>query len=303
MILAMGIDRTGEWQEEPLTAEQCARWTTVLDYLIAAMPRDDGLVVVAGTDNTAGTLADRLAVHLRERGRTGVEVVADGARTSDHDLPGAWHLTAWVRTPAAEGGNRGDDADAIVDLHEPAWPVLRHIDPWLVPHYYWYRTESRAFCDAQLILADARHLPLADASVDAVFAAGLVPHLPDHEAGLAELARVTRTGGSLVIFHPCATPPAAPAGGSSATTIHRTASTPLPSADSGPFTPPGRAGNAMGASRRDRPDHAASAPCGGNRRDGRHRIRQPARSGGSRRPGRAPARLDDGRTAAILTIP
>ena len=54
----------------------------------------------------------------------------------------------------------------------------------------------------QLLLADARRLPLADGSVDVVFAAGLVQHLPDPRAGLAELARVTRHGGRLIIFHP-----------------------------------------------------------------------------------------------------
>jgi SAM-dependent methyltransferase len=53
-----------------------------------------------------------------------------------------------------------------------------------------------------LILADARSLPFATASVDAVFAAGLINHLPDKPAGLAELARVTRPGGVLVLFHP-----------------------------------------------------------------------------------------------------
>lgn len=55
---------------------------------------------------------------------------------------------------------------------------------------------------ADLILGDARHLPFADASVDAVFAAGLLTHLPDAESGLRELARITRPGGRLVIFHP-----------------------------------------------------------------------------------------------------
>ncbi|MEV0901027.1 methyltransferase domain-containing protein [Actinoplanes sp. NPDC049802] len=56
--------------------------------------------------------------------------------------------------------------------------------------------------DATLVLADARRLPIAAATVDAVFAAGLVHHLPDPLAGLAELARVTRPGGVLAIFHP-----------------------------------------------------------------------------------------------------
>jgi SAM-dependent methyltransferase len=55
---------------------------------------------------------------------------------------------------------------------------------------------------AALILADARSLPLKDASADAIFAAGLVNHLPDPAAGLRELARVTRPGGRLVLFHP-----------------------------------------------------------------------------------------------------
>jgi SAM-dependent methyltransferase len=55
---------------------------------------------------------------------------------------------------------------------------------------------------AALVLADARALPFRDGSVDAIFAAGLVNHLPDTGAGLRGLARVTRPGGLLVLFHP-----------------------------------------------------------------------------------------------------
>jgi SAM-dependent methyltransferase len=55
---------------------------------------------------------------------------------------------------------------------------------------------------ATLVMGDVTRLPLATEAVDAIFAAGLLPHLPDPVAGLAELARVTRPGGRLALFHP-----------------------------------------------------------------------------------------------------
>lgn len=55
---------------------------------------------------------------------------------------------------------------------------------------------------AALLVADCARLPLPDGSLDAVFGAGLISHLPDPAAGLAELARVTRPGGRLALFHP-----------------------------------------------------------------------------------------------------
>jgi SAM-dependent methyltransferase len=55
---------------------------------------------------------------------------------------------------------------------------------------------------AGLLLADVTRLPLPDAALDAVFAAGLVSHLADSSGGLGELARVVRPGGRLALFHP-----------------------------------------------------------------------------------------------------
>lgn len=55
---------------------------------------------------------------------------------------------------------------------------------------------------AGLLLGDALLLPLPAASVDAVFAAGYLSHIPDIRAGLLELARVTRADGRLAVFHP-----------------------------------------------------------------------------------------------------
>lgn len=62
----------------------------------------------------------------------------------------------------------------------------------------------RAGRDAEgaLLLADVARLPLRDEVLDAVFAAGLIAHLPDPGANLRELARVVRPGGGLALFHP-----------------------------------------------------------------------------------------------------
>ncbi|EGX60025.1 methyltransferase [Streptomyces zinciresistens K42] len=56
--------------------------------------------------------------------------------------------------------------------------------------------------DGQLLLADVAALPLRSESLDAVFAAGLIAHLPHPVENLRELARVVRSGGTLALFHP-----------------------------------------------------------------------------------------------------
>jgi ubiquinone/menaquinone biosynthesis C-methylase UbiE len=53
-----------------------------------------------------------------------------------------------------------------------------------------------------LLLTDVAALPLRAQALDAVFAAGLIAHLPDPAANLRELARVVRPGGLLALFHP-----------------------------------------------------------------------------------------------------
>jgi glycogen(starch) synthase len=50
----------------------------------------------------------------------------------------------------------------------------------------------------KLVRADARELPFEDGEFDAVLALDLLPHLPDLEQGLGELARIVRPGGKLV---------------------------------------------------------------------------------------------------------
>ncbi|MBO0877951.1 MAG: class I SAM-dependent methyltransferase, partial [Pseudonocardia sp.] len=50
-----------------------------------------------------------------------------------------------------------------------------------------------------MVAADALHLPFADASFDAVTISFGLRNLVDPAAGLAEMARVTRPGGRLVV--------------------------------------------------------------------------------------------------------
>ncbi|MEU6403319.1 class I SAM-dependent methyltransferase [Streptomyces sp. NPDC046985] len=54
----------------------------------------------------------------------------------------------------------------------------------------------------RLLLADVSALPVASGAFDAVFAAGLVAHLPQPAENLRELRRVVRPGGVLALFHP-----------------------------------------------------------------------------------------------------
>ncbi|MEV6181104.1 class I SAM-dependent methyltransferase [Streptomyces sp. NPDC052016] len=54
----------------------------------------------------------------------------------------------------------------------------------------------------RLVLADVAALPLRPGSLDAVFGAGLISHLPRPAENLRELARVVRPGGTLALFHP-----------------------------------------------------------------------------------------------------
>jgi len=54
----------------------------------------------------------------------------------------------------------------------------------------------------QLLLADVSALPVRSRSLDAVFTAGLIAHLPHPTENLRELARVVRANGTLALFHP-----------------------------------------------------------------------------------------------------
>jgi SAM-dependent methyltransferase len=91
---------------------------------------------------------------------------------------------------------------ALLPLRDAVGPSGTVVALDVTPEMLHAARRPAAAARASLVLADARALPFPGCSVDAIFAAGLVNHLPDTDAGLRELARVARPGGLLVLFHP-----------------------------------------------------------------------------------------------------
>jgi len=261
----------------------------MLTSLASLLPQGPAFVLIDGTGTYQEAFATRIAATLNTSGRPGLRLPAPPtppvpdtaiwlAHGSQWRGTRPWDLVIWLRTsPACRDGE--DEADIVIDMHDPDWPVIRRVADRLACHGQWYLPETRAFfayraatwdtkfgddrpryaaaiaeagipadgvaidvgcgtgralvplrravgpagtviaidvtpemlrqarpasCEASasLVLADARRLPFRDGYADAVFAAGLISHLPDAEAGLRELARVTRPGGLLILFHP-----------------------------------------------------------------------------------------------------
>jgi SAM-dependent methyltransferase len=91
---------------------------------------------------------------------------------------------------------------ALPALRAAVGPVGRVLAADLTPQMLHEARRLGRHRIAQLLEADVLALPLAAGCVDAVLAAGLLSHLPDPAAGLAELARVCRPGARLALFHP-----------------------------------------------------------------------------------------------------
>ncbi|MFJ4473713.1 class I SAM-dependent methyltransferase [Streptomyces xanthochromogenes] len=91
---------------------------------------------------------------------------------------------------------------ALAPLREAVGPTGVVVGVDLTPEMLAQAVRAGRDRQAALLRADVARLPLASASVDVVFGAGLISHLPQPDDNLRELARITRPGGRLALFHP-----------------------------------------------------------------------------------------------------
>ncbi|MFI5756864.1 class I SAM-dependent methyltransferase [Streptomyces sp. NPDC051569] len=133
-----------------------------------------------------------------------------GARAADWDARFPDDGPAYAAAVADLGVRPGDavlDAGcgtgrALPPLRDAVGPAGTVLGVDLTPAMLDAAVRAGRRSDGRLLLADVARLPVRPAALDAVFAAGLIAHLPRPDEGLRELARVVRPGGRLALFHP-----------------------------------------------------------------------------------------------------
>jgi SAM-dependent methyltransferase len=91
---------------------------------------------------------------------------------------------------------------ARVPLREAIGPVGTVLGVDATPEMLDAARHGATEAKAALVLADVTRLPFARGSVDALFAAGLLSHVPDVRALLVHLAEIVGADGRLAVFQP-----------------------------------------------------------------------------------------------------
>ena len=147
------------------------RWAELLATLAAILPPAAGLVAVDGPPGQARLFAVRLDGLLAAHGR---------ATAVTTDVFGFQDVTVYLRTGSRGHGSgspreRDEQADIVIDLHDPSWPVIRRVAAALAGRDAWYLTETRAFFACRAATWDSKFGDDGPAYRAAVTEAGIRP--------------------------------------------------------------------------------------------------------------------------------
>ena len=110
----------------------------------------------------------------------------------------AFFRAAWPLRPGAKvleiGCGDGGGAGIFSRAFAPALYHGLDVDPAMI-RVAAGRRKGPLGANSLFVLGDAERLPYGDAAFDAVVNFGIIHHLPDWRAGVAEVARVLRPGG------------------------------------------------------------------------------------------------------------
>jgi ubiquinone/menaquinone biosynthesis C-methylase UbiE len=155
-----------------------------------------------------------LGLPLRVRGRTEVgRKFLKESKSYFREVAGSWdemragYFTEEMRDAAIARAELSPDS-VVADVGTGTGFVIRGLSP-LVARVYGFdespemldeaRRTLGAYPNVELREAAGDHLPLAAGSLDAVFANMYLHHAPDPARAIAEMARVLRPGGRLVV--------------------------------------------------------------------------------------------------------
>lgn len=113
-----------------------------------------------------------------------------------------WSGVSWEAHLLDMGCGRGVSTELTLKSLRPQRLAAFDVDPSMIEAARKRLNWALEDGTLDLRVADAAHMPFADASFDAAFESGLLHHIPDWRDALREVSRVLKPGGSFCFAEP-----------------------------------------------------------------------------------------------------